>query len=189
MLTWIKGAALALMLASFGSISPAVAQSPAIAPVAGKPNLMLSAYDLGKLGFEVEEFFLTGTAQSFRLPGAPTADGNWSVLTAKYSAILETCLSDGSTIFSLRIRESVDWGTPVRRCSSVGDRPWRSSKVLSSAGIRGSGPSTRAVSVTALVSASSHWRGSCAGSSPSNWKPLSVTRHCTGTPLTCERAR
>jgi hypothetical protein len=83
MLTWIKGAALALMLASFGSISPAVAQSPAIVPVAGKPNLMLSAYDIGKLGFEVEEFFLKGTAQSFRLPGAPTADGNWSALTDK----------------------------------------------------------------------------------------------------------
>ncbi|MOA30102.1 hypothetical protein D3C78_1511580 [compost metagenome] len=33
---------------------------------------------------------------------------NWSVLKEKYSAIFEICLSEGSTIFPLRMRESVD---------------------------------------------------------------------------------
>ena len=87
MLTWIRGAAIALLLAVLGAVVPAAAQTPAIAPVAGRPTLMLSAYDLGKLGYVVEEFFLTGTATSYRLPGPPSADGNWAALadrTAPY---------------------------------------------------------------------------------------------------------
>ncbi len=85
MLIWIRGAALAavLVLVQFGGISPAVAQTATISAVAGKPNLLLATYDLGKLGYVVEEFFLTGTAQSYRLPDSPTADGNWSAVADK----------------------------------------------------------------------------------------------------------
>ncbi len=86
MLTWIRRAALALF-AALGAVSPALAQTATIAPVAGKPNLMLSAYDLSKLGYQVDEYFLTGNAQSYRLAGPPPADGNWAALadrTAPY---------------------------------------------------------------------------------------------------------
>lgn len=44
---------------------------------AGRPSLRLGAFDLAKKGYTVEEFFLTGTARSFRLAGAATADGRW----------------------------------------------------------------------------------------------------------------
>lgn len=44
---------------------------------AGRPSLRLGAFDLSAKGYAVEEFFLTGTAQSFRLAGPPTMDGRW----------------------------------------------------------------------------------------------------------------
>lgn len=36
-----------------------------VTPVAGKPNLLLGAYDLATLGYGAEEFFVSGTARSY----------------------------------------------------------------------------------------------------------------------------
>jgi Alpha/beta hydrolase domain len=39
-----------------------------ITPVPGKPNLLLGAYDLATLGYGAEEFFVSGTAESYAPP-------------------------------------------------------------------------------------------------------------------------
>jgi hypothetical protein len=36
-----------------------------VSPVPGKPNLLLGSYDLATLGYRAEEFFVSGTAQSY----------------------------------------------------------------------------------------------------------------------------
>jgi hypothetical protein len=48
-----------------------------VASVAGKPALLLGAYDLAPLGYQVEEFFLGGSATRYALAGRPTSDGVW----------------------------------------------------------------------------------------------------------------
>jgi Alpha/beta hydrolase domain len=52
---------------------------PVVTPVPGKPALLLGAFDIGALGYEVKEFFVAGTASRY----APTAelgpDGRWPV--------------------------------------------------------------------------------------------------------------
>lgn len=83
MKAWIRGAALALVLVSPGAAPSALAQTAAISPMPGKPNLLLAAYDLGQLGYQVDEYFLSGNAQSYRLAGTPSGDGNWSALIDK----------------------------------------------------------------------------------------------------------
>jgi hypothetical protein len=63
------------------------AQAAVLAAVPGKPVLMLGNYDLAPLGYQVEEFFLSGTATSYRLPGPATSDGKWNAVpdaTAPY---------------------------------------------------------------------------------------------------------
>jgi hypothetical protein len=49
----------------------------AVTPLTGKPALLLGAYDLAPLGYQVEEFFLSGSATGFVLIGPPTSDGVW----------------------------------------------------------------------------------------------------------------
>ncbi len=58
---------------------------------AGRPSLRLGAFDLGAKGYVVEEFFLTGTARSFKLVGEATIDGRW------------TAEPDGSAAYATRI--------------------------------------------------------------------------------------
>jgi hypothetical protein len=58
-------------------------EAPSAVAVEGKPSLPLGEYDLGKLGYEVEEFFISGTATSYRLKGEATEDGKWNVVPAK----------------------------------------------------------------------------------------------------------
>ncbi|MGE3691087.1 MAG: alpha/beta hydrolase domain-containing protein [Novosphingobium sp.] len=60
----------------------ALAQSAQPVAVSGKPDLMLGAYDLAPLGYQVEEYFLSGTATSHSLPGVPSADGAWNAVPA-----------------------------------------------------------------------------------------------------------
>jgi hypothetical protein len=62
--------------------------SPSVTPVPGTPALLLGAFDLGGLGYAVDEYFVSGTATRY----APTAelgpDGRWSVTpsgTADYT--------------------------------------------------------------------------------------------------------
>ncbi|MEV0355691.1 alpha/beta hydrolase domain-containing protein [Nocardia sp. NPDC050697] len=46
------------------------------------PNLLLGSYDLGELGYAVEEYFVAGTATSYRPAGELTDDGHWNVVAA-----------------------------------------------------------------------------------------------------------
>lgn len=48
-------------------------------PVAGVPALALSAFDISTLGYRVEEYFLSGTANSYRPKGPQGRDGRWAV--------------------------------------------------------------------------------------------------------------
>jgi Alpha/beta hydrolase domain len=62
--------------------SAAMADAAQVTLVPGKPVLMLGAFDLAPLGFQTEEFFLSGTASSYQLAGPATADGKWSASVA-----------------------------------------------------------------------------------------------------------
>jgi Alpha/beta hydrolase domain len=78
-----------LTLAVLAAAAGALAMSPAsvragtatVTAQPGKPTLMLGAFDLAALGYQTEEYFLSGTATSYRLPSGPTADGNWNAAT------------------------------------------------------------------------------------------------------------
>ena len=78
------------MLAGAGTLSlalaalPALAQeaAPSIEAVPGKPNLLISNYDLADVGYQASEAFVGGTATSYRLPGPPSADGVWNASAA-----------------------------------------------------------------------------------------------------------
>jgi Alpha/beta hydrolase domain len=48
-------------------------------PVEGTPAILLAGFDLGEVGYTVEEFFLEGTATSFEPKGPAGADGHWQV--------------------------------------------------------------------------------------------------------------
>ena len=62
---------------------PAFAQPiPRLEQVPGKPFLMLANYDLGQLGYTVEEWFVSGAASSYSLPDGPTEDGRWRAVPA-----------------------------------------------------------------------------------------------------------
>jgi Alpha/beta hydrolase domain len=60
-------------------------------PVPGTPVSTLGAFDLGRLGYLVQEWFLAGTATSWRAAGPIGDDGRWSVDVAG-SAPFETRL-------------------------------------------------------------------------------------------------
>ena len=47
-------------------------------PIAGRPALALTAFDLAEVGYRVEEYFLSGLATSYRAVGAQGRDGRWS---------------------------------------------------------------------------------------------------------------
>src|SRR5690242_7543315 len=46
-------------------------------PIAGAPVIPMGQYDLTALGYVVEEFFLSGSAASYKLTGARNNDGRW----------------------------------------------------------------------------------------------------------------
>ena len=52
---------------------------PVVTPVPGKPNLLLGAFDIADLGYIAEEFFVSGTAESYAAEGELGSDGRWSV--------------------------------------------------------------------------------------------------------------
>jgi Alpha/beta hydrolase domain len=58
----------------------AAAAGASLTAVPGKPVLLLGSFDLAPLGYQMEEFFLSGTATSYRLPGEATADGQWNAV-------------------------------------------------------------------------------------------------------------
>ena len=70
------------MLAILLGASGARAEGPSVTPVAGKPVLLLSGFDLAPLGYSTEEFFVSGKASSYKLAGEQTPDGQWDASPA-----------------------------------------------------------------------------------------------------------
>jgi hypothetical protein len=60
-------------------MSTARAENPKVVALPGPPGLGLGSFDLASLGYSTEEFFVSGTASSYKLNGAATADGHWNV--------------------------------------------------------------------------------------------------------------
>jgi hypothetical protein len=48
-------------------------------PLQGPPGIIMAGFDLGQVGYTLEEFFLEGTATSFAPAGPVGADGCWQV--------------------------------------------------------------------------------------------------------------
>ncbi len=48
-------------------------------PTPGKPALLLGAFDIADVGYAAEEFFISGTASSYRSATELGADGQWTV--------------------------------------------------------------------------------------------------------------
>jgi hypothetical protein len=71
-------AASVLAIAVFSA--PAHAAKVEAAP--GKPSLLIGAFDPAKLGYATQEFFLSGTAISYRFDKPASADGAWSAVPA-----------------------------------------------------------------------------------------------------------
>jgi hypothetical protein len=70
---------LAILLAG-GSVR---AEVPTVTAVPGAPVLLLSGFDLAPLGLSTEEFFISGKASSYTLPGGQTSDGHWQATAAE----------------------------------------------------------------------------------------------------------
>ena len=51
-----------------------------VTPSPGKPLLLLGAFDIGSVGYVVEEFFISGTASSYTPTAELDSDGRWSVI-------------------------------------------------------------------------------------------------------------
>lgn len=55
---------------------------PTIAPVSGRPSILLGAFNIGSVGYVAQEFFISGSASSY-IPEQPLGpDGRWSVTAA-----------------------------------------------------------------------------------------------------------
>ncbi len=58
------------------------ARRPSVVAVEGQPNFLMGRYDLEPLGYRVDEFFVSGTATSYKLAGEATEDGRWQAVPA-----------------------------------------------------------------------------------------------------------
>lgn len=87
MLNRLKAATAPAALALALTVSAACAQAQvpsAVAAPPGKPFIIpIAGYDLAKLGYTTEEFFVSGQATSYKLAGLPAADGRWTVTPEK----------------------------------------------------------------------------------------------------------
>jgi hypothetical protein len=50
---------------------------PIVTPVAGKPNLLLGAFDIAGVGYTAQEFFVSGSATSYSAVAEQLSDGQW----------------------------------------------------------------------------------------------------------------
>jgi Alpha/beta hydrolase domain len=53
---------------------------PIVTPVAGKPNLLLGAFDIADIGYRADEFFVSGSAESYSPVGECLSDGAWKAV-------------------------------------------------------------------------------------------------------------
>lgn len=70
------------LLALLATAAGAYADSPKVTAVPGRPLLLLSGFDLAPLGYTTEEFFISGTASSYKLGSAQTQEGHWDAMPA-----------------------------------------------------------------------------------------------------------
>src|SRR5215467_5043707 len=71
-------------------------------PVEGLPGIIMAGYDLGQVGYTLEEFYLGGTATSFEPVGGFGADGRWQVTPvrrAPFVTRLVVCRSSDPSAF------------------------------------------------------------------------------------------
>lgn len=59
------------------------AESATVKAVPGQPTLPIGNYDFSTFGYRVEEFFVSGTAASYKFAAPPTEDGRWSIAAAE----------------------------------------------------------------------------------------------------------
>lgn len=78
----IRGAVLGFTLSLSGIFSTAHAQKAAVIAVPGTPTLRIGSFDLGKLGYQVDEYFVSGAASSYQAAAPFTSDGSWTVSRA-----------------------------------------------------------------------------------------------------------
>ena len=97
LMSFVKGSVRACFsaLALFLGVASAQEGDTAVVPVPGQPVLFLSAFDLAPLGYTTEEFFVSGTASSYKLPGPPSPDGHWDVTPAETEALVDRVIDDG----------------------------------------------------------------------------------------------
>jgi Alpha/beta hydrolase domain len=72
-------------------------------PVTGQPGIILTGYDIGRVGYGLEEFFLGGTAASFEPAGPAGADGYWQVAPsgqAPFTTRVVVCRPTGPGAFT-----------------------------------------------------------------------------------------
>jgi hypothetical protein len=62
--------------------TPSTLGALVLEPIAGLPVLNLGQFDVRALGYEVEEFFMSGTAKAFKPTKPLTNAGNWEVTVA-----------------------------------------------------------------------------------------------------------
>lgn len=70
-------------LTFFLTATVAHAEGPMAVAVPGPPALLLSSFDLAPLGYVTNEFFVSGTAASYRFRGAARTDGYWTAVPAE----------------------------------------------------------------------------------------------------------
>lgn len=76
----LKRRSIALLLTAAIACTPMIAQAqsasaPAIAALPGKPVLLMGSYDLGAMGYQVDEFTVAGKATRYALKRPATIDG------------------------------------------------------------------------------------------------------------------
>src|SRR5438105_12355032 len=74
-------------VASILAASGLYAATPTAVAVPGPPALQLSNFDLAPLGYRTDEFFVSGTASSYKLLSAATPEelnaGRWNAVPAE----------------------------------------------------------------------------------------------------------
>jgi Alpha/beta hydrolase domain len=76
MLKYLAGIA-GVLLAAALTIGTADAKSPKAEHVGGAPTLMTGAYDISDLGYTMDEYFVSGVANSYSTPEPLSPDGLW----------------------------------------------------------------------------------------------------------------
>src|ERR1700759_207600 len=72
-------------------------------PVEGPPGIIMTAFDLGQVGYTLEEFFLESTATCFEPAGPAGADGYWPVTPsgqAPFATRLVVCRPSDPGVFT-----------------------------------------------------------------------------------------